>query len=87
MQPSKSKSHNERIRQRKRRRHNQMVQQRHDEELYEQARLDPQTVEGQGRIKDIDRLVELPKVEAETTPESPHELTYTQQFWNLIGWV
>ena len=87
MQTSKRQSRNERTRQRKRVRHNQMVQHRHDEELYEQARLDPQTVEGQGRIEDLERLVEFPKVEAEATPESPEEMTYMQQFWNLIGWV
>ena len=46
---------NHRTADRRRRRHLERVQRRHDEKLYEEARLDPNTVEGQGKAT-IDRI-------------------------------
>ena len=90
MQTAKRQSQNERVRKRKRARHNQMVQQQHDEELYEQVRLDPQTVEGQGRIKDIEQLAESINTYTNTKPviecQPEEEMTYVQQFWKLLGY-
>jgi hypothetical protein len=53
---SKRQRRNQRVRNRKRSRHEKRVSDHHDEELYWQASLDPDTLEGQMFIQDVHRL-------------------------------
>ena len=53
---SKRHRQNQRVRNRKRRRHEKRVSDHHDEELYWQASLDPHTLEGQMFIEEVHRL-------------------------------
>jgi len=53
---SKRHRQNQRVRNRKRSRHEKRVSDHHDEELYWQSRLDPDTLEGQMFIEEVHRL-------------------------------
>ena len=81
MAEGKRQRNNQRQARRKKERHATRVERTQQERLYAEARLDPQTVEGQGRAK-----IEVisPPVSPVAEPTQPK--TWTDTFWSLFGY-
>ena len=77
---SKRHRQNQRVQNRKRRRHEKRVSDHHDEELYWQARLDPDTLEGQMFIEEVHRLQPDSKYSASPSPSAWQNLY--RYFWS-----
>lgn len=87
MNENQRKRRNEYQRYRRKRRNRQRIEKSHEDALYEEARIDPDTVEGQSRL-DINRI--SPVVENsdadETTPQ-PIDTEQTPQGWlSYLTW-
>lgn len=76
MSEGKRQRNNQRQAQRKKGRHTSRVDKKHEEILYREAQLDPETVEGQSKIS-IDRI---------SPPTEPKPLTWTETFWSYLGY-
>lgn len=76
MSDQKRRRNNNRVSSRKKARHSNRIDNYHLDQLYQEAQLDPQTVEGQGRI-DIEVI--SPTKQKEPT-------TWGETFWSYLGY-
>ena len=73
---------NQRLRERKRKRHNYLVDKRHDEEIYKEAKLDPETIEGQSKLP-IHRLIHTENVSLNNDQTNDNYFSFIKRILNF----
>jgi hypothetical protein len=84
MKDGKRQRNNNRLATRKKARHHDRIDNYNLEQLYQEAKLDPQTVEGQGKI-DIEVICPA-KLNSPDSTQNQEPKTWSETLWSYLGY-